>query len=77
MMAAAPHAQDGREAVQAESGGMHCRITLEAERTPGMDDARWLRLVRCHEVEVLLIQARLALQAMPPISETTTGDMSS
>lgn len=38
----------------------HCSVTLEAERTPGMDDARWLRLVRCHEVEVLLIEALLA-----------------
>jgi hypothetical protein len=24
-----------------------------------MDDARWARLVACHEVEVLLIQAQL------------------
>jgi hypothetical protein len=39
-----------------------CRISLHASRTPDMDDDRWLRLVRCHEVEVLLIQARLALQ---------------
>lgn len=39
-----------------------CRITLHASRSAGMDDARWLRLVRCHEVEVLLIQARLALR---------------
>ena len=38
-----------------------CRISLHASRTPGMDDDRWLRLVRCHEVEVLLIQARLDL----------------
>ncbi|MES2531918.1 MAG: hypothetical protein V4636_12850 [Pseudomonadota bacterium] len=40
-----------------------CRITLHAARDPGMDDARWLRLVRCHEVEVLLIQGRLAMAA--------------
>lgn len=46
--------------VRPEPGGTHCSITLEAERTPGMDDARWLRLVRCHEVEVLLIEAQLA-----------------
>lgn len=39
-----------------------CRISLLASRTPGMDDDRWLRLVRCHEVEVLLIHARLDLQ---------------
>lgn len=36
-----------------------CRISLHASRTADMDDARWLRLVRCHELEVLLIQARL------------------
>lgn len=40
-----------------------CQVSLHAVRSPGMDDARWLRLVRCHEVEVLLIEARLALQA--------------
>lgn len=44
--------------------GAHCcRVSLHAERTPEMDDARWQRLVRCHEVEVLLIQARLSLEA--------------
>lgn len=43
-----------------------CRISLHASRTPDMDDARWLRLVRCHELEVLLIQARLEHQAAPP-----------
>lgn len=37
-----------------------CRISLHASRTPEMDDDRWLRLVRCHDVEVLLIQSRLA-----------------
>jgi hypothetical protein len=40
-----------------------CRISLHAWRTAGMDDARWLRLVRCHELEVLLIQARLERRA--------------
>ncbi|MCW5238355.1 hypothetical protein [Verminephrobacter eiseniae] len=45
-----------------------CRISLHAERPGDMDDARWLRLVRCHEVEVLLIQAQLRLlqAAQPP-----------
>lgn len=38
-----------------------CRISLCAERLPDMDDARWQRLVHCHEVEVLLIQGQLAL----------------
>jgi|UPI000688CFE7 hypothetical protein len=42
-----------------DAKGVSCRISLHATRTPDMDDARWLRLVRCHEVEVLLIQARL------------------
>lgn len=41
-----------------------CRVSLHAVRAAGMDDARWLRLVRCHEVEVLLIEARLAMQAV-------------
>lgn len=45
------------------SGAARCRITLHAARDAGMDDARWLRLVRCHEVEVLLIQGRLAIAA--------------
>lgn len=40
-----------------------CRVSLHAVRDPGMDDARWQRLVRCHEVEVLLISERLALHA--------------
>ena len=40
-----------------------CRIALRAQRGPDMDEARWMRLVRCHEVEVLLIQSRLALRA--------------
>ena len=65
------------EPVEAGDPSATCRIVLHAERGPDMDDARWLRLVRCHEVEVLLIQSRLALQATPPISETTTGDMRS
>ena len=38
-----------------------CQVNLIAWRDAGMDDARWLRLVRCHQVEILLIQARLAV----------------
>ncbi|CAN5551116.1 hypothetical protein BH10PSE18_BH10PSE18_44690 [soil metagenome] len=45
------------------NGADRCRVTPHAARDPGMDDARWLRLVRCHEVEVLLIQGRLAIAA--------------
>lgn len=48
-----------RATVQPEPDGTACRISLHAERTPDMDDDRWLRLVRCHEVEVLLIDAQL------------------
>lgn len=36
-----------------------CRIMLRAARPPEMNDERWTRLVRCHEVEVMLIQARV------------------
>ncbi len=79
----APHALSPRiqafvEPVEAGGQSAACRIVLRAERGPDMDDARWLRLMRCHEVEVLLIQSRLTLkQATQPISENTTGDMRS
>ncbi|MGK6307516.1 hypothetical protein [Variovorax sp. DT-64] len=53
------------EALEAADEAPCCRISLHAERAPDMDDARWLRLMRCHEVEVLLIQARLALPPHP------------
>lgn len=36
-----------------------CRIVLRAERPPDMSDERWSRLVRCHAVEVMLIQSRV------------------
>jgi hypothetical protein len=49
----------------ANEGGKRCCIRLRAVRG-AMDDARWLRLVRCHEVEVLLIAARLELAAGRP-----------
>ncbi|MDM0107878.1 hypothetical protein QTH97_23225 [Variovorax sp. J22R24] len=50
----------------ADGADESCRISLLATRTPDMDNARWLRLVHCHEVEVLLIQARLDLQTASP-----------
>ncbi|MGJ7507518.1 hypothetical protein [Variovorax sp. GT1P44] len=50
-------------AARADGAGDACRVSLLATRMPGMDDARWLRLMRCHEVEVLLIQARLERRA--------------
>jgi len=46
----------------AATAGASCRISLLATRTPDMDGARWLRLMHCHEVEVLLIQGRLERQ---------------
>jgi hypothetical protein len=62
-----------RATVQPEPGGAACRISLHAERTPDMDDGRWLRLVRCHEVEVLLIDAQLLAlhQGVPPSPSPT------
>lgn len=46
-----------------------CTVALQARRSPDMDDARWQRLVRCHEVEVLLIQAQLSALAFPRASQ--------
>jgi hypothetical protein len=37
-----------------------CVVSLVAWRVASMDQARWERLIACHEVEVLLIQALLA-----------------
>ena len=36
-----------------------CLVTLVAWRDAAMTDARWERLVACHEVEIRLIQAQL------------------
>lgn len=38
-------------------------VTLEAWRTPDMDDARWARLVHTHETEIELIRAQLSVAA--------------
>lgn len=70
---AAPDALKARiwarvKAVAAPDGAAHCRISLHAERAADMDDARWLRLRRCHDLEVLLIQSRLALAPGAPLS---------
>ena len=40
-------------------GAEVCLVSLIAWRDQSMDDARWHRLVACHEVEILLIQALL------------------
>lgn len=45
-----------------------CTVVLHARRSADMDDARWQRLVRCHEVEILLIQAQLAAWHSPRAS---------
>jgi hypothetical protein len=37
-----------------------CLVSLVAWREPSMTDARWERLVACHEAEIRLIQALLA-----------------
>jgi hypothetical protein len=37
-----------------------CLVTLIAWRDAAMSDARWERLVACHEVEIRLVQALLA-----------------
>jgi len=37
-----------------------CLVTLVAWRDASMSDARWQRLVACHGVEILLVQAQLA-----------------
>lgn len=36
-----------------------CLVTLVAWRDASMSEARWERLVACHEVEILLVQAQL------------------
>lgn len=40
-----------------------CVVALHAQRGADMDDARWLRLTRCHDVEILLIKAQVAAAA--------------
>ena len=36
-----------------------CLVSIVAWRDTGMDDARWRRLVACHEAEILLIKAQI------------------
>jgi hypothetical protein len=45
--------------------GGSCLVTLVAWRDAGMTDARWERLVACHEVEIQLIQAQLEASTAP------------
>ena len=42
-----------------------CLVTLVAWRDASMTEARWERLVACHEVEILLVQAQLAEEKGP------------
>lgn len=46
-------------------GAGACVVSLVAWRADGVDDARWARLVACHEAEIHLIQALLEA-AKPP-----------
>ena len=46
-----------------------CVVTLVAWRDAAMTDARWDRLVACHEVEIRLVQAQLAKRS------SATGSM--
>jgi hypothetical protein len=39
-----------------------CLVVLVAWRDAAMSDARWDRLMACHEVEIRLIQAQLAVR---------------
>lgn len=41
-------------------GSRSCLVMLVAWRDASMTDARWERLVACHEVEIRLIQAQLS-----------------
>ena len=36
-----------------------CLVSLIAWRDIDMDDARWQRLIACHEAEILLIKAQI------------------
>jgi hypothetical protein len=36
-----------------------CLVSLIAWRDAAMDDARWQRLIACHEAEILLIKAQI------------------
>ena len=47
-----------------------CVVTLVAWRDAAMTDARWERLVACHEVEIRLVQAQLARRAQRSASAT-------
>ena|SRR5690606_22889300 len=45
-----------------------CQVNLLAWRNASMDDERWNQLVRAHELEILLIKARLKLENAVPSS---------
>ncbi|MET0851724.1 MAG: hypothetical protein ABW020_11380 [Candidatus Rokuibacteriota bacterium] len=47
-----------------------CLVTLVAWRDASMTDARWDRLVACHEVEIRLIQAQLGPRGQRSTSPT-------
>jgi hypothetical protein len=41
-------------------GRRSCLVSLLAWRDASMSEARWERLIACHEVEIRLVQALLA-----------------
>lgn len=47
------------------AGSPACVVSLVAWRADGMDDARWARLVACHEAEIHLIQSLLEAGSRP------------
>ena len=42
-----------------------CLVSLAAWRGPAMSDARWARLIACHEAEIHLVQALLEQTRRP------------
>jgi hypothetical protein len=50
-----------------------CVVTLIAWRDASMSDARWERLVACHEVEIRLVQAQLAERTASGLTSPTVG----
>lgn len=66
-----PEALSPRIRASVQPGPRGCTVSLHAQRAPGMDEARWQRLVRCHEVEILLIQAQLEQLGRRPFPTTS------
>ena len=52
-------------------GADHCLVTLLGWRPRGMDDVRWRRLCAFHDVEILMIEARLKDQWPPGLGNVS------